>query len=640
MTDFPHLLEPGQIGRVSLRNRVVMPPMTTGYPYPDGNVSERTKAYYGARAAGGVGLIIVEACLIHPLGKSFDHQISIYADSFIPGLRQLTEVVHAHEAKIFVQLHHGGMAARADLIGQIPLAPSAVALPGRPAPQELSREQIQEIIEAQGQAARRAKEAGFDGVELHGAHGYLINQFLSPFANQRHDEFGGTPERRLRFALECLRRCRELVGPDYPIIIRLSVDEFHPQGLDLAQSQVIAQALETAGIDGIHVSAGAGWSESTRDPRMPLATGTGEGVFLHLAEGIKKVVRVPIIGVGQVYSPEVAEAALERGQADFMAMGRALLADQALANKVAAGRRDQVIPCVNCDACQLRPGRPGISCPVNPETGREFQLRLEKTAAPKEVLVLGGGLAGLEAARVAAVRGHRVSVRCSEDELGGLWGQRVRAPGQEVLARAVGYYTAQMKELGIKVTTAQVLDRQQLDASGAVVVVASAGEASPPSFPISGAEAIPALDVISGKRIPGGRVLAVGSGVLLAETALCLALAGNQVTLIEKGNRVAPDAHPRLSLRLRLALEEKGAQVFLGARVLEVTAGRAVVDGEGGRHEVEFDALVYADGFVAAEGLVEALRRQGNRAYLAGDAYEAYELGALTGAATELARQL
>ena len=383
MTRFKNLFSPFQIGKLELKNRIVMPPMATNFAGEDGSVNERHIAYYVRRARGGVGYITFEHTGVLRQGRAFPNMALIDSDQHIPPFKKLVDAVHQEGGKIVIQINHAGRQTSASITGSPIVAPSAIPCPVRKEmPKELSHEEIQEIIEAFGEAALRVKGTGADGVEIHMAHGYLINQFLSPFSNKREDEYGGDADRRMRMALEALRTVRNKVGADFPVLCRLSADEYVDGGLKLDASQEIAKALERNGADALHVSACVAASGYLNHPPYYAE----EGVFVHLAQGIKSVVGIPVISVGRIRTPELANRILDEKKADLISMGRALIADPELPAKALQGRMEEIIPCISCNRCIQSIRKGALACAVNPETGREGIFKLKKTDSSKEDL--------------------------------------------------------------------------------------------------------------------------------------------------------------------------------------------------------------------------------------------------------------
>jgi 2,4-dienoyl-CoA reductase-like NADH-dependent reductase (Old Yellow Enzyme family) len=340
-----HLFSPIKIKTIEVKNRIFMPPMDTGYATIGGEITDRQIAYYVERGKGGVGFINVEFTYVTPSGKIYEHMTGLHHDDMIPGCKKLVDAVHESGAKIAIQLAHGGRRTRSKVTGEIPVAPSPVPGLNGEVPRELSIAEIQGLIEAFARAALRARQAGFDAVMIHMAHGYLINQFLSPLSNKRQDRYGGDLEGRSRFAVEILRKIKEEVGQDYPVTCRLCGDEHLPGGFDLHQSRLVARKLEENGIDAIDVSTG---------PHDSIYVGSAPsyiepGFLTHLSKGIKSAVGIPVGIVGRINDPVLAEQILAEGKADFVSMGRSLIADPELPNKAFEGRLEEIRPCTACN---------------------------------------------------------------------------------------------------------------------------------------------------------------------------------------------------------------------------------------------------------------------------------------------------
>ncbi|MBT8339698.1 MAG: NADH:flavin oxidoreductase, partial [Desulfatitalea sp.] len=385
---YHHVFEPGKIGKLEIKNRIVMPAMGTNFAEADGSLGGRAVHYYAARARGGTGLITVETCAVTPAGgRAVACSVSLHDGKFLPGMRDLTDAVHAYGAKVSIQLSHTGrqstMMANSN---QVPVAPSAIACPLVSCydigvvPVELTREGIQDIIDGFAAAAGRAMVAGFDAVELHGAHGYLINQFLSPVTNHRKDEYGGGFEERLTFARQVIGAVREAVGPDFPIIIRLNAEDHMAGGLVLEDTKKIAAALVEAGIDCISVS--SGMYPSLHRVLAPIYT---KPAFLmpYCAE-IKSTVNVPVIGVGRISNLALADKVLSQQMADFIAIGRAQIAEPEIVNKSKAGRTKEIRNCIYCNFCSMDRllAYMRVRCAVNAEAGREAEYAIVPASVP------------------------------------------------------------------------------------------------------------------------------------------------------------------------------------------------------------------------------------------------------------------
>ncbi|HHW44315.1 MAG TPA: FAD-dependent oxidoreductase, partial [Desulfotomaculum sp.] len=444
------LFQPIKINNVELKNRLVMPAMVTCFGNRDNTVSERLIAYHAARAKGGFGLNIVENFAVHPEGKAFKEVLGLWDDKFIPGSRNLTDAVHRNGGKIFAQIYHAGSQTTEEVIGTQPVAPSAFLHPFLGTlPRELSPVEIEEIIEAFGIAALRSREAGFDGVEVHGSHGYLVAEFMSPYTNRRTDEYGGDLLGRMRFPVEIIKSIRWRVGKDFPVIIRIAGDERVSEGRTLEESRVVARILEEAGYDGLHVTT----ATTATMPYIAPPYYAPPALNTTYAEVIKKCVTIPVITTGRINDPLIAECILAEGRADLVGMGRASIADPDLPKKLAAGLIEDIRPCVGClQGCigNIYFNRP-ITCLANPEVGREEEMVLSPAVKVKKVLVVGGGPAGLEAARVAARRGHRVILCEKNGKLGGQLNLAAVPPHKQGMAQLVKYMVTQVRKARVEV---------------------------------------------------------------------------------------------------------------------------------------------------------------------------------------------
>ncbi|MDP2953101.1 MAG: FAD-dependent oxidoreductase, partial [Chloroflexota bacterium] len=467
--------------------------------------------------------------------------------------------------------------------------------------------------------ARRAQEAGFDAVELHGAHGYLIAQFLSPYSNKRTDGYGGDRESRMRFALRFLDRAKALVGRDFPILFRLSGDEFVEGGLTLDETRPIAQRLAGAGVHILHVSAGVYGSLH----RVVQPSSAAPGCLIPLAQGIKEAVEVPVIGVGRITDPALAEKVLEEGKADLVSMGRALFADPELPRKARDGKPEEIRRCLACGYCMdkvLGDNEP-LTCAINPALGREGEP-LGRARRPKKVVVVGGGPAGLEAARVAALRGHRVSLYEAEDRLGGQMNLAALPPHKSEINNAVSFYAHQLSKLGVRVSLGRRLSPSlALRLKPEVVVLATGSSSRVPSIPGAGGEwVVSAREVVAGRARVGQRVVVLGGGQVGCETAELLAEQGKQVTVVEMLPRLAADMGPLSRRYLLDRLRQAGVKTEVNAQAVEITPQGVVVSSQGEQRLIEGESVVLAVGAVPDQRLAQALQGKVPELHIIGDA--------------------
>lgn len=605
-----------------------MSPTTTyGLPDADGTSNARHRAYYERRAGSGLGLVIVESAIVHESGRCWPKQLAIHDDRFVPGLAELAAVVKREGPPAVLQLHHGGRVAVEALSGWPVLAPSPLAAQGRPVPTELSVEQIEMLVESFAEGARRAREAGFDGVELHMGTAYLLLSFLSPAQNLRRDGYGGDFEGRMRFPLQIVERIRQRVGADFPVGARIVGSDYHEGGVDVAYCQRVAVRLEEAGLAWLDVSGGVG-PLAIRD--SPLTMGGGSAVFLDFADAVRSVVSVPVISVGRYDTLAAAEEAVASGRTDLVAFSRALIADPDFVTKSLAGREAEVVPCIACQACHggISTGL-GVSCVLHPETGSELELPIEPAARPRRVLVRGSGVAGLEFARVAAARGHRVTVATGDLPFGGLLALRARVPHAAEVGRGVAWFRQALDGLGVSVVPSSAPHDHD------VTVDAEPGVPVPLDVPgLADGDVVAAADVLTGRVDTadlGDRVAVVGPGLFAGETALFLAAAGKQVTLLAAGERAIADAHPLVAGTTALRLAGHGARTVTGVTLRGATGGELEVEADGElRRFGPFDAVVAAVGWDGQQAAPGSL----------GDTWDAFAQRLLVADATRAAREL
>ncbi len=594
---FEILFSPFQVKNLILKNRLVYPPMGTGYATIFGTVTPRLIAYHRERAAGGVGINIVEFTVVDAAGNVNTPMLGIYDDSHIPGLKSLTEAVHEVSGKIAVQIGHAGRRARSSINGgHRPWAPSPIPEMGGEHPNEMKQSQIDYIQECFQKAAKRAKQAGFDAVELHTAHGYLIHQFLSPLSNRRTDPYGGSLENRARFALETLSRLREGVGDEYPIFCRINGDDFLEGGSSLAEAKQFAKLLEKAGADVIDVSAGVPESSERVVPPMAVDHGCNVG----MTEEIKRQINLPVICVGRIKSLEEAELILRGNSADLIAMGRALIADPELIQKTLTG--GNIRPCIGCNqGCIDRVyNEMAITCLVNARVGREVQYpSFAKAPTVKKIAVIGGGPAGMEFARVASARGHKVTLYEKEKELGGRFRIASIPPKKNEINEFIEYLIRSIRASGVIVQTGVSIGPENLDPLLAFDEVVVAVGGVPVCLPLPDAQSnvVLAEDVLQKKAHLGSRVVVIGGGFVGCETAEWVAAEGREVTIIEQLPAIARDMESRTRKLMLKRLAILKVEIICHTRV-ECFAGDKVVCCQGGMR-FEIDGV---DNFVLALG--------------------------------------
>ncbi len=625
MANLSHLFQPIKIRGMELKNRVVMAPMVTNFATEDGAVTQRLIDYLVARAWGGVGLIEVEATYVRPDGKGFRNELGIYKDDLIPGLQELTRLVHEGGAKVAVQLFHAGRQTSPAVTGTQPIAPSPLPDPSSGVvPRELTVDEIMEIEEAFVQAARRAQQAGFDAVEVHGAHGYLVNQFLSPFSNRRTDDYGGHPEGWSRFAVEIVRKIRQAVGESYPILFRMSADEYVPGGLTLAETRAIARYLQDAGVDAISVSAGNYASPGLIIiPTMDLE----RGIFVPLASGIKEVVSIPVIAVGRLHDPVIADQVIAAGHADMVALGRALLTDPGWVEKAQRGEIDEIRPCISCNqACAnyLLEGK-SVSCLVNPGVGREREFAITPTQKPKRVVVVGGGPAGLEATLVLAERGHQVTLFEEDPRLGGEFAVAALAPRKEELANALRWFIREVRRSGAEVRLGQRATADEvLKLKPDAVIVATGSRPKMPAIPgLMREKAMVARDVLMGRAMPGKHVLVAGGGAVGILTAEHLGLMDKEVTVLELTESVGGDMTADRRYWVLEDLADHDVGIITEAEISRVSDAGVHITHDGHEETIgPIDSVVLALGYEPTRTLADELQGKVPELYTIGDAVE------------------
>jgi len=622
---YPELFEPVKIGNVELKNRFVMPAMDSSTTTPEHLFSQQSIDYFAARAAGGFALVITEFMAVDPTGFATPNQVGIYDDSFLPNLKELTDAIHAKNGKCCAQIHHGGVQTMSKTCGCRPWAVSGIPSTKYKEPvHEMTNKEVYWLIGKFVDAAERAKKAGFDFVEVHGAHGYLIAQFLSKATNKRCDEFGGSYENRFRFAAEIIKGIKVRCGKDFPILMRMSAEEFMEGGCGIQDVMVYAKLAEEAGVDALHISTGSAAGGNIVTPYY-----TDPGFNVDNAAKVKSCVKIPVICVGRINDPALAAEIIRSKRADMISLGRQSICDSEFPNKVYEGREEEIYHCTGCmQRCYYSPGcdelDKGVSCMINPFSGKEGRWFIKEADEKKKIAVIGGGVAGLEAAWILAKRGHEVSLYEKQDMLGGQYRFAAVPPKKQDLGKTVHTYTALCRRYGVRIYTNTEVTEEKLEQMDFDICLLTTG-AKPVVPPIPGladAGVKLANDVLSGGHvIAGEKVLMIGGGLVGCECAEFLTTYGNTVDIVDMIPEFAAgmNKYPRAILLNKL--KAHGSRFFTETKVLEVHK-----DGITGEHEGEvvlldgYDSLVLALGSKPYVPLKEKAEQLGKPVYVLGDA--------------------
>lgn len=529
-------------------------------------------AYHEARAAGGWALLITENFVIDANVGVKKELPALWTEEQAASYRPFTQRIHQAGGKVVAQLYHAGRNTHSGITGVHNVGPSPICDPSnKEVPHPLNRTEIDDIIGKFASAARRAKEAGFDGVELHGAHGYLIAQFLSPFSNKRSDRYGGTLRNRARFALEIVQAVRQSVGPEYPILFRISASEFIPEGMNLQQAKAICVLLEDAGVDAIHVSQSG---PATFYYTVPCYY-VPPGHFVEFAAELKQALSIPVITVGRITSPELGESILSSHKADFIAMGRASVADPDLPRKLASGQLDHIRSCIGC--CQGCLGntirKQSLGCLVNPYAGRESLLSsVTTTSTPKQIVVIGGGISGCTVALLSALRGHKVTLLERSAQLGGQWNLAAMPPSKAEFSSFVAWQETMLSTYFVEVRLNTEADAGLIDALHPDIIFDASGSAplTPPIPGLNTAKWVFAQDILAGTYSPGNQVLVIGGGLVGAETAEYLASHRCKVHLVELQDKIAPDCEPGPRHFLLNQLQSSGVALYPSTKLTSI----------------------------------------------------------------------
>ncbi|HTY23085.1 MAG TPA: FAD-dependent oxidoreductase [Desulfomonilaceae bacterium] len=663
------LFDPISVGSMSLSNRVVMPAMHLNYT-PNGEMTDQFINFYAARARGGVGLIIIGGVEIDDEASGIDLMVSIKDDRYIPGLRRFTEAIHKEGSKVAAQLYMAGAYSFCGLKGLPMLAPSEyTSYFTRQPTKAMTLEDIERVQQDFVQAARRARQAGFDAVEVLASAGYLICQFLSPVTNKRDDEYGGPLENRMRFGVETISRVRQEAGPDMAVIVRVAGNDFVPGSHTNKEAREFAAAAQEAGADCINVT--GGWHE-TRVPQITMDL--PRAGYVYLAKGIKERVTVPVIACNRINDPFIAEEVLREGIADLVGVARGMITDPEFVRKTKEGRSDEIRRCVACNqrcfdyVFQVRP----VGCAINPKAGREGEVNVTPAVKPKKILVAGAGPAGCEFAVTASERGHQVILCEKENQIGGQvqWFSQVTSkPDYRYL---IEYYKTVLAKSGVQLrlgieVTPELVAKEQPDI---VIVATGAAPFKPPIEAVEAPHVVQAWDVLRAQAHTGSNVVVVGGGSVGLETAVFLATKGTispeqvyfltlheaespavlrelmlkgvkKVTVIEMAKRMGQDVGPSSRWVLLKELQLRGVRLVTEAKMKDISFGQVVyTDSKGTDVILPADTVVLAMGSRPENSLAAKLEGVGAEVRVIGDAKKAARVGSAIETGFDLACEI
>ena len=624
--NFPNMFSPINIGTVTVPNRFVVPPMGNNFANTDGSMSERSAAYYEARAKGGFGLITIESTVVYKQAKGGPRKPCLFSDEVVPSFKRVADACHAYGAKVSIQLQHAGPEGNSKLTGYPLKAASAIApSAGREIPEAMPTEEVYRLIECYGDAARRAQLAGIDMVEVHCAHGYLVSTFISARTNKRTDEFGGCFENRMRLPRLIIENIRKKTGGNMPILCRINARDEGDGGVDVHDAAAIAAYLEqVCGVDAIHVTR----SIHIHDEFMWAPNITHGGFNAELGAEIKRAVSVPVILVGRFTEPQYAELLVKQGRADLIAFGRQSIADPELPNKARNGQLEKLTPCIACLlGCvpNMLQGRP-ITCAMNPCAGREAELKPAEVR--KNVVVIGGGPGGMYAARLCALRGHSVTLLEKAVELGGHFLVASYPPGKGEISGAIRSFIVNCREAGVDIRTGTEATPELVASLKPDAIIIATGSV-PLRLPIPGLDSCgcsTAEDVLTGKADTGKRVLVVGGGMVGCECVEFLTEREHIVDMVEMKPVIGEDIVPEARKYIMANLEKHKVTQRVNARVKQFYADGVdftdTVTGEDAAMR-GYDSVVLAMGYRSNNTLEEQLKDLAPQVIVIGEARQA-----------------
>lgn len=602
--NYPDLFKAIKIGKMVVKNRIAMSPMSLRLNETDGSVSDKLLNFWEARAKGGVGLIITDVLTVDPQYCYMGPTLAMGTDEQIDSMKRLIDTVHSYGTKIIPQLSHPGpdslrgLLYQQEVVGPSMLVNKSYGTISR----ELSIPEIEAIIEMFGDTAKKAKDAGFDGVQFHCAHAYMLaGAFLSPIRNKRTDKYGGTLECRLRFAMEVIENIKKKAGEDFPIIVRMSGDELIEDGNHLEDMICVAKAFEKSGVSALEISGGV---QPEFAHHIIPCLGESRALNVFQASEIKKAVCIPVLCVGKIHTPALADSLISAGKIDMAVMGRALISDPELPNKSMAGDIDNIAPCISCgEGCIGSGSTQHSTCGINPMAGEEKEMELVPTAQPKRVVIIGGGPGGMMAARDCALRGHEVTLIEKEKTLGGMLNVACRAPFKQDIAGWAKYLINQIKNLNVEIITEKECDESLLREILPDVIIVATG--SKPIIPkiegIDGPQVLKAPDVLlSNIPLVKGNILIIGGGIVGLEVADFLEQNVNpvSVTILEMLDEVGKEYLPVNKAFILKKLQDKGTQILTSAQVKGITDDGVFASVNGiEKNFGVFDSIIVACGF-------------------------------------------
>ena len=608
-----HLFTPFKIGNCEIPNRFVVSPMVVNMNPKRGLATEQFRRYYEERAKGGWGLIITEDYRISKHAGGYPHISGLFEEAQIPSHRELTKAIHKYDTKIFCQIYHAGRQANRNVnYGVQPLSCSPIPCPwNKEIPKELTIPEIQEIVADFGRTAANVKRAGFDGVEIHAAHGYLIHQFLSPNSNKRIDEYGGSFENRARFLREVMQSVRKAVGSDFPMQVRISAVEYSEGGRTLFESHEIFRSIEKWGADSINVTYGMYGTRSSVGSVSSFFQSHGWNVSL--AEEIRKLVNIPVITVGRISEPHMAEEIIASGKADFIAMGRGSLCDPYYPKKAKSGDWNDIRQCLGClQGCTASTyqGVP-VYCLVNPELGHEYETDYTKAPVKKKVFIAGGGVAGMEAARGAAIKGHEVHLFEVCDQLGGQFISAAYPPFKGEFTAYPAWLCRQLKKLDVNIRLNTALTKEHvIEEKPDKVIIATGAKPIIPDVPgVKLPNVVFAEDVLRGRVDPGMNVLVAGGGMIGSETAAYLATQCKEsVGIVEMRANIGADMEGGIRDDLKDVLNKFFVKIMTHSTLVSITESGVEIKTGGIVSFYPCDTIILALGTQANNTLEEELK--------------------------------